>query len=97
MWYFFEGIIHLLCLFFEVKFEMTGLRNNVTQFLPLESMSKLIEEPFTRLNFIQTAANQMQADILSDYSVYFYEIAIVSVWTFLFIYGSYRLLKRRDL
>lgn len=96
-WYFIEGIIQLITLFFENKYEMEGLRSSVVQFLPLESMSNLIEQPFTRLNVIQTAANQLQTDIGFDSTVYWYEIAIVSVWIFLFIYGSLALLKKRDL
>lgn len=96
-WYFIEGIIQLIMLFFENKYDVEGLRSSVVQFLPLESMSNLIEQPFTRLNVIQSAANQLQTDIGFDYAVYWYEIAIVSVWIFLFIYGSFALLKKRDL
>ncbi|WP_405225357.1 ABC transporter permease [Dokdonia sp. Asnod1-B02] len=97
MWYFFEGVVQLVCLFFQEKYDMEGLRSNVTQFLPLESMSNLIEQPITRLNVVQSAANQIQADVLSDYTVYFHEIAIVSIWIFIFIYASLALLKKRDL
>jgi len=97
MWYFFEGVIHLVCLFFQERFDIENLRTNVTQFLPLESMSNLIEEPFSRLNIVQSAASQIQADVLSDYTVYFHEIALVSIWIFIFIYSSLALLKRRDL
>ena len=96
-WYFIEGIIQLIMLFFENKYNMEGLRSSVVQFLPLESMSNLIEQPITRLNVIQSAANQLQTDVGFDYAVYWYEIAIVSVWIFLFIYGSFALLKKRDL
>jgi len=96
-WYFVEGIIQLIMLFFENKYNMEGLRSSVVQFLPLESMSNLIEQPVTRLNVIQSAANQLQTDVGFDYAVYWYEIAIVSVWIFLFIYGSFALLKKRDL
>lgn len=97
MWYFFEGVLQLICLFFQEKYDIEGLRSNVVQFLPLESMSNLIEQPLTRLNIVQSAASQIQADVLSDYTVYFYEIVIVSGWTFLFVYASLALLKKRDL
>lgn len=97
MWYFFEGVVQLVTLYFQEKFDMEGLRTSVVQFLPLESMSNLIEQPFTRLNLVQSAANQIQADVLSDYTVYFHEVVIVSVWIFIFIYSSYALLKKRDL
>ena len=67
------------------------------QFLPLESMSNLIKEPFTRLNAVQSVAKQIGEDLSKDFSVHWYQIAIVLFWTFLFIYSSFRLLKKRDL
>ena len=67
------------------------------QFLPLESMSNLIKEPFTRLNAVQSVAKQIGEDLSKDIDVHWYQIAIVLVWTFFFIYASYRLLQKRDL
>jgi len=67
------------------------------QFLPLESMSNLIKEPFTRLNAVQSIAKQVGEDLSKDFSVHLFDIAIVSFWTFIFIYASYRLLLKRDL
>jgi len=96
-WYFFEGIVQLLGLIAEKQFDLTGFRTGLIQFFPLESMSNLISQPFTRLNVVQSAANQLQTDINLDYSIHWYQIAIVSVWTFLFIYWSFYILKRRDL
>ena len=66
-------------------------------FFPLQSMYNLIEEPITRLNVIQSAAKQLGADFKMDYHVEWYEMLIVIGWTAIFIYGSYALLKRRDL
>jgi len=71
--------------------------NSIMQFLPLESMSNLIKEPFTRLNAVQSIAKQVGEDLSKDFSVHWYQIAIVLVWTFVFIYLSYRLLQKRDL
>jgi ABC-type transport system involved in multi-copper enzyme maturation permease subunit len=67
------------------------------QFAPLNSMWNLIDEPFSRLNAVKTIASQIGEDISSDYAVHFHEIAIVLGWTALFVYGSYYLLKIRDL
>ncbi len=97
LWYAVEGIIQLVTFIIQEKYDVTGLRKGVIQFLPLESMSNLIEEPVTRLNFVKSAANQLQADVLSDYTIYIHEVLIVSVWIFIFIWGSYALLKKRDL
>lgn len=71
--------------------------NSILQFLPLESMSNLIKEPFTRLNAVQSVAKQIGEDLSKDFSVHWYQIAIVLVWTFVFIYSSYRILQKRDL
>ncbi len=78
-------------------FKDTDIADTLFQFAPLNSMWNLIDEPFSRLNAVKTIASQIGEDITGDYGVYFYEIAIVLGWTALFIYGSYYLLKIRDL
>jgi len=71
--------------------------DDVMQFLPLEAMANLIKEPFTRLSAVKTVAKQVGEDLSKDFSVQPLDILIVAVWTTLFIYFSYRLLKYRDL
>ncbi|MBC3847255.1 ABC transporter permease subunit [Winogradskyella echinorum] len=66
----------------------------VKNFLPLESMYKLIDQPIQRI--VMTKFPE-KTDIAYDYAVHWYEIAIVLGWTALFIFLSYRLLKKRDL
>jgi ABC-type transport system involved in multi-copper enzyme maturation permease subunit len=70
---------------------------NYMQFLPLYSMFNLIEEPFRRLKVVKTAASQLNTSVKYDYAVHWHEIVIVLVWTFLFIFFSYKLLLKRDL
>jgi len=70
---------------------------NVMQFFPLEAMSNLIKEPFTRLGAVKTVAKQVGEDLSKDFSVQPKDILIVLVWTAIFIYASYILLKKRDL
>ncbi|WP_178989220.1 ABC transporter permease [Winogradskyella schleiferi] len=67
---------------------------NIKRFLPLESMYKLIDQPIQRI--VMTKFPE-KTDIMYDYGVHWYEIAIVLAWTALFIFLSYRLLKKRDL
>lgn len=69
----------------------------IMQFFPLEAMSNLIKEPFTRLGAIQSAANQLGENFTKDYSVTPLNILIVLIWTAIFLYGSYAILKKRDL
>lgn len=95
IWWIIEWVLYAL-LRFEI-FEQSETYYTIMQFFPLMSMTNLIEWPVPRLSFVQNAATQLNADIGMDYGVHWYEILIVSVWTFLFIYWSYALLKRRDL
>ena len=66
-------------------------------FLPLEAMSNLIVEPFSRLKAVQSIANEIGEQVNLDYHVHWYEIVVVLCWTSLFVYLSYALLKKRDL
>ena len=66
----------------------------VKNFLPLESMYKLIDQPFQRI--VMTKYPD-KADLAYDFAVHWYEVAVVLAWTALFIFLSYRLLKKRDL
>lgn len=68
------------------------------RFLPLESMSNLIKEPITRLNAIKAIETTIGgAKVAKDYSVNVSEISIVLVWTIIFIFASYYIVKKRDL
>lgn len=71
--------------------------NSVMRYLPFEAMSNLIKEPFSRLGAVRSVANAAGEQFTKTYDVEFLDILIVSVWTFIFIYGSYVLLKKRDL
>lgn len=98
VWFFLENIFRGF-LFWKYK-DIDNAGDRVAQimrYLPLESMQNLIKEPFTRLSAVQTVANQVGEDLSKDFSVHWYEIAIVLVWTTLFIYASYKILLKRDL
>ncbi|MEO6173628.1 MAG: ABC transporter permease [Flavobacterium circumlabens] len=95
VWSIIEGIIKGLLVFKIFPNSNTG--NYIMQFLPLEAMSNLIVEPFTRLSVIKTIGTQMGVENTKDYGVHYLSILIVLVWTFLFIHFSYKLLKNRDL
>lgn len=95
VWSIFEGIIKGILVF--KIFPNSNIGNYITQFLPLEAMSNLIIEPFSRLSIIKSIGTQMGVENTKDYGVHYTSILIVLVWTFLFIYFSYKLLKNRDL
>ena len=91
IWWIIENITYAL-----LKWELfkgTDVADNVAQFMPLWSMSNLIDEPFSRLSAVKAVANQVGEEFNFDYAVHWYEIAIVLVWTCLFILGAYKLLQ----
>lgn len=88
--YIFEWIIFAIVL----NASSTEMAWKVKNFLPLESMYKLIDQPFQRI--IMTKYPE-KIDLSYNYTVQWYEIAIVLGWTAIFVYLSYILLKRRDL
>lgn len=66
-------------------------------FFPLNAMFNVLKEPFTRLSAVQSVANQIGEEIALDYGTTLLDIAIVIAWTAIFIWGSYAILKKRDL
>ncbi len=95
VWYIFENILYAV-LNFKV-FKGTDISTNIMQFFPLESISNLIKEPFSRLNAVQTAASQIGSHLDKDYGIHWYQLMIVILWTIIFVGGSLYLLRKRDL
>jgi ABC-type transport system involved in multi-copper enzyme maturation permease subunit len=78
-------------------FKDSDMAETISQFFPLEAMSNLIKEPFTRLGAVQSAANQLGEAFDKNYEVEWHTLLITVVWTGLFVFWSYSILKRRDL
>ncbi len=94
VWSFIEAIAMGLL---KWNFNMNNTYEAIAQFFPLNAMMNLIKEPFTRFNAVKTAASQLGETVTKDFSVQFQDIIIVLVWTGVFIYLSYFLIKKRDL
>ncbi len=97
LWQVFEGIAYGL-----LRWRLSDLipqlsAEQVIRFFPLQSIGNLITEPFTRLSAIQNIADQLGEGFTKDYGVSFLNITVVLVWSAVFIWGSYSLLKSRDL
>ena len=100
IWFIGENIFYWL-----VKFIILGgddkhknFGDTMIRYFPMESMSNLIKEPFTRLSAIKTIETTIGgAKVAKDYSVHFSEISIALLWAFIFILTSYYILKKRDL
>ena len=68
----------------------------ITQFFPLEAMSNLIVEPFSRLSLVKTIGTQIGVENTKDYGVAFTSILIVLGWIVVLNLSSYKILKQRD-
>lgn len=71
---------------------------NIFNLFPLQSMSNLIVEPFTRLSVvknIETAVGGMET--VRNYDVTLLSIVVVLSWAVIFVLMSYKLLQKRDL
>lgn len=78
-------------------FRDTEIADQVSRFFPLNAMSNLIKEPISRLGIVESAANQLGESFTKTYEVGFPNILIVIIWTALFIYWAYAILRKRDL
>ncbi|MGB5376364.1 ABC transporter permease [Muriicola sp.] len=94
LWQVFEGFVRGMIRW---KFFDSETTDAIMGFFPLNAMFNLIKEPFSRLNAVQSVANQIGETVSLNYHVHWYEILIVLVWTWIFVYLSYLLLKKRDL
>ncbi|NNE02750.1 MAG: ABC transporter permease [Eudoraea sp.] len=94
LWQVFEGFTRGMIRWKLFDSETTDF---IMGFFPLNAMWNLIKEPFSRLGAVQSVANQIGEEIALNYHVHWYEILIVLAWTFIFIYLSHKLLKKRDL
>jgi ABC-type transport system involved in multi-copper enzyme maturation permease subunit len=95
IWWILESIVYGI-LKWKI-FRDSEIADNIARFFPLESMSNLIKEPFSRLSAVQTAATQIGSEIEKDYGIHWYQLIIVVIWTAIFVFLSYKLLKKRDL
>jgi ABC-type transport system involved in multi-copper enzyme maturation permease subunit len=83
-----------------MKFEIFNKDPRVDDFyafMPLESMSNLIVEPFSRLSVIKNIQSAVGENGIKDYDVHFSSFLIVLLWTTTFIFLSYKIIKKRDL
>lgn len=95
MWFIGEKISYGI-----LKFEIFNRSTKVDDFyafMPLESMSNLIVWPFSRLSVIKNIQKAVGENGTRDYDVHYSSILIVLVWTAIFIYSSYLIIKKRDL
>lgn len=95
VWYLIENIGFLI--FGKLIVNDFELARSIFRYMPLEAMSGVLIEPFTKLDMIQAVGNQVGVLEIKDYAVDYGLVAVVLVWTGLFVWGSYALIQKRDL
>lgn len=78
-------------------FNRSEIVDKVYQFFPLASISNLIVEPYSKLSTIKNIGKQLGENGVKDYDVHLLNVLIVLSWTAIFVFMSYKLLKKRDL
>lgn len=94
IWFIFEMITYGISL---NQIKNTALVDKVYDFFPLMSMWNLIKEPITRLSSVKNLQEAVGENSIKDYDVHFSSLLIVLVWTAIFVYSSYIIIKKRDL
>ncbi len=94
LWFVFEMISYAIAY---NNLQNSVLVDKVYDYFPLMSMWNLIPQPFTKLNAVRTIGNQLGVEDIRNYDVHFSSIAIVLVWTSIFIFSSYKIIQKRDL
>jgi ABC-type transport system involved in multi-copper enzyme maturation permease subunit len=94
IWQMFEGICYGLLRW---KSPQWLDAEAIYRLFPLNAMSNLLAEPFSRLSAVRNLAEQVGEQMNNNTQVQFLDILIVLVWCSIFYLLTYRLLKRRDL
>jgi ABC-2 type transport system permease protein len=97
VWYIFEGILNLIARLVDKLYD-TSIYDWLLHILPLNAMSNLIKQPFTKIDLVESTFNQISiSEVDFQYDIEWVDILSVCIWSTLFIYWAYALLKRRDL
>lgn len=94
LWFVFEMISYAIAY---NNLQNSVLVDKVYDYFPLMSMWNLIPQPFTKLNAVRTIGSQLGVEDFRNYDVHLSTVLIVLTWTTIFIFSSYKIIKKRDL
>lgn len=97
VWFVAEGILTGI-LKWKVFPKDHAIADKIMGFFPLESMSNLVKEPFTRFQAYKALESQVSGvQNIKYYGIHWYEVVITVTWIIIFVLLSHRILKKRDL
>ena len=95
-WQFSEGVVWIWAKS-NLEKEAWLSPENLMQFFPMQAFSNTIDEPFTRLSAVRNIVTQIGQEIAPHPGVQYETLLIVMIWSAIFIWGSFKILQRRDL
>src|SRR5690625_618880 len=92
IWWIVEGIVRV-----SLSKALGEMGASIASFLPFQSMSNVVSQPFQRIIFIQNASEQLGQKIEFIHGVHYLPMLQSIGWIIVFLFLSYRLLRARDL
>jgi ABC-type transport system involved in multi-copper enzyme maturation permease subunit len=97
IWWIFEGVLNIMGYIYDAKHD-TNIYEHLGYLLPMNAMSNLIDNPFPKISIVKETLNLVPGNGLEfEFDVEWIHLLSACLWSFLFIYLSYLLLKKRDL
>ena len=94
IWMIIEGILYGL-----LRWQLFNkvIADKVSQFFPYTSIKNILPEPISRLNAAKNIGKQIGENMAKFEGIPLQNFIIVSIWIVIFVYFSYKILKKRDL
>jgi len=97
VWWIFEGFLNIISFVFDSKYDWNTY-DYVSHILPMNAMSNLLYNPFPKISLVKETLNLIPGNGMKwQFDVSYFDVISVLIWSTLFIYWSYLLIKKRDL
>jgi ABC-2 type transport system permease protein len=91
-----EGIFSIICMLLENQLHLPHWLANIYQYLPLYTIYKIVEAPFGRIGPNPTGVGSSVFLISKDVDIPWLHLVLGIGYIFLFIFGTYKILSKRD-
>jgi len=91
-----EGIFSIICIILESQSLIPHWLANIYQYLPLFTISKIVEAPFGRIQPNVTGVGDSLFSISKDIDIPWLHLSLGIGYIILFIFASFKILSKRD-
>ena len=91
-----EGIFSIICIILDTQSLIPHWLANIYQYLPLYTISKIVEAPFERIEPNVSGVGDSLFSISKDIDIPWLHLALGIGYIILFIFGSFKILSKRD-